>query len=392
MSLTVRRILIILVGALIIFGATRISKKMSNSKTPPERKAIPKQEKVAEIMRATNSVIPTTLEVQGSLVAFDKIDIFTEVSGTLKETAHPFKVGSFFPKGSVLIRVDDTEAKLNLLSQKSNLLNSITQLMPDLKIDYNESFQHWKNYLDQFDVEAPINAFPEPLNDQEKYFIASRNLFGQYYSIKSLEERLNKYTVYAPFSGVLTAASINPGAVVRAGQKLGELMNTGNYELAVTVPLSNLKYIKKGNSVELTSDDIEGAWSGRIKRINDQVDAGTQTVAVFISVSGQNLREGMYLQGKVAAKSIENAVQIPRSLLVNQNAVYLVRDSVLDLKVVEVVKITEESAIVKGLENGAPLLREMITGAFDGMKVKVKEETGIDSKEVSDAAPGLNKE
>lgn len=379
MSLTVRRILIVLLGALIIFGAASLSKKMANSKAPPERKAIPKQEKVAEIMRATNTTIPTTLAVQGSLVAFDKIDIFTEVSGTLKETARPFKVGSFFPKGAVLIKVDDMEAKLNLLSQKSNLLNSITQLMPDLKIDYNESYQHWKAYLDQFDVENPIEAFPEPLNDQEKYFIASRNLYGQYYSIKSQEERLSKYIVPAPFSGVITAASINSGAVVRAGQKLGELMNTGNYELEVTVPLSDLKYIKTGNVVSLNSSDIDGTWSGRIKRINDQVDANTQTVKVFISVSGKNLREGMYLEGEVAAKSIENALELPRNLLVNQNAVYLVRDSLLELKQVEVLKITEKTAVIKGIENGAPLLKEMITGAFDGMKVKVKSETEVSS-------------
>lgn len=381
MSLTVRRILIVLLGALIIFGAVSLSKRMADSKAPPERKPVPKQEKVAEILRVTNSTISTTLDVQGSLVAFDKIDIFTEVSGTLKETARPFKVGSFFPKGSVLIKVDDTEAKLNLLSQKSNLLNSITQLMPDLKIDYNQSFEHWKAYLDQFDVEKPIPSFPEPLNDQEKYFIASRNLLGQYYAIKSQEERLSKYTVYTPFGGVITAASINPGAVVRAGQKLGELMNTGNYELEVTVPLSDLKYIKTGNPVTLTSDDVEGAWSGRIKRINDQVDPGSQTVTVFISVSGKNLREGMYLQGDVAAKNIDNAIKIPRSLLVNQNAVFIVQDSVLELKTVEVVKINEDAAIIRGLENGSPLLKEMINGAFDGMKVKVAEETKRNASE-----------
>lgn len=385
MSLIVRRLLIVLAGVLILFGAVLISRKMADSKEPPKRKPVPKQEKVAEIMRVRNTSIPTTLDVQGELVAFDKIDIFTEVSGTLVETARPFKVGSFFPKGSILIRVDDTEAKLSLLSQKSNLLNSITQLMPDLKVDYPESFQHWKTYLDQFEVDQPIKPFPEPLNDQEKYFIASANLYGQYYTIKSQEERLSKYTVSAPFGGVITAASINSGAVVRAGQKLGELMNTGNYELEVTVPLSDLKYITTGNSVMLTSDDIEGSWSGRIKRINDQVDAGTQTVKVFISVSGKNLREGMYLHGDVAAASIDNAVQLPRDLLVNQNSVYIVRDSMLKLRPVQVVKITDEAAIVRGLEDGTPLLKEMITGAFDGMNVKVKGQSGETTSEV--AAP-----
>jgi membrane fusion protein (multidrug efflux system) len=56
--------------------------------------------------------------------------------------------------------------------------------MPDLKIDYPESFAQWQEYLDRFELEQPIAAFPTPINKQEKYFIASRNLYNQYYSIK----------------------------------------------------------------------------------------------------------------------------------------------------------------------------------------------------------------
>ena len=136
-------------------------------------------------------------------------------------------------------------------------------------------------------------------------------------------------------------------------------MNTGNYELQVTVPLSDLKYIKIGNPVSLTSDDLEGEWNGRVKRINNQVDAGTQTVKVFISVSGKNLREGMYLRGDIAASSIENAAKIPRQLLVDQKAVYVVRDSTLQLEPVQVVKITPDAAIVRGIPEGTQLLQEL---------------------------------
>jgi len=61
------------------------------------------------------------------------------------------------------------------------LVNAITLLMPDLKIDYPQSFQQWKAYLDKFDVEISVLPLPEPLNDQEKYFIASKNLASQCY-------------------------------------------------------------------------------------------------------------------------------------------------------------------------------------------------------------------
>lgn len=367
-----RRLTIVLAIGILV-GAFFVSKYLQVSSKPPRQAPPPTPAPQVKVMTAQNSAVSSTLDVQGALIAFDKIDLFTEVSGTLVGSDKPFKIGSYFPKGSVLIKIDETEAKLNLLAQKSTLLNSITQLMPDLKIDYTESFQQWKNYLDEFDVEKSLKPFPEALNEQEKYFIASRNLLSQYYTIQSAEERLRKFVVRAPFSGVITQTSIQPGALVRSGQKLGELMNTGNYELQVTVPLSDLAYLSKGSRVSLASRDIEGSWTGTVRRINDQVDAGTQTVKVFIAVSGKKLREGMYMLGEVNAKPIQDAISIPRDLLINQNAVYAIHNNSLELRPVEVVKVTENAAIVRGIDDGTLLLNEKLPNAFDGMQVRTSE-------------------
>ncbi len=374
MSSTKRKIGVGLLAAipfLILFAAIFNFIFLGQQRKPPKRINSGNELRTVETMLVSNNDIPSQLNAQGRLVAYDKIDLFAEVSGILKPNAKSFKIGNRFGKGATLLSIDDAEARLNLLSQKSNLQNAITQLMPDLKIDYPESFEHWKAYLDAFDLEAPIQAFPEPINEQEKFFIAARNLHSQYYSIRSAETRLSKYNIYAPFSGVITQTSINPGSLVRVGQKLGELMNTSNYELEATIRLEDLKYIKVGNTVQLKSDELEGQWTGRIKRISDQIDPGTQTVIVYIGVNGKNLREGMYLHGDIQARNIENALKIPRKLLVNQSQVYAVRDSALLLLPVEVVKIAEGEVIVRGLTDGTEILKNTISGAFEGMKVKI---------------------
>ncbi|MEL7119491.1 MAG: HlyD family efflux transporter periplasmic adaptor subunit [Bacteroidota bacterium] len=373
MNKSTRRLIISIVASiLVIFGAFGVANYFNSLKQPPPRRNVDESLKVVEIATAQYADIPSQVDIEGELVAFDKIDIFAEVSGTLINTSKPFKVGSYFPKGSVLIKVDQEEAQLSLLSQKSNLLNGITQMMPDLKIDYPESFKNWNEYLENFVLEDPIKAFPEPVNKQEKYFVASKNLLTQYYTIKSAEERLEKYTLSAPFGGVITEALINPGAVVRAGQKLGSLMNTYQFELEVTVPLSELKYIVIGTKVELISDELEGSWNGSVSRIDNQVDPGTQTVKVFIKVSGNGLREGMYMHGDFNGKNINNAIAIPRELLINQESVYILQDTVLKLHDVEVVKLTEENAIIKGVPEGTQMLNKMLPGLFDGIRVEAK--------------------
>ena len=370
MNLLFRRISILL-GILILAGAAYTARNISQKKEPPKKKENPAPPiREVAVLKVKNERIASEIEVQGSLIAFNKVDIFAEVTGTLKRTARPFKVGSYFQKGAVLLDIDKEEMLLNILSQKSNLLNAITQLMPDLKIDYPESFQQWKTYLDNFNLEKAIRPFPTALNDQEKYYIVSKNLLSQYYSVKSAENRLSKYTVYAPFSGVITQANINPGSLVRAGQKMGELMGTGSYELQATVNLQDLKFIKIGNEVKLFSDAVEGQWTGTVKRISDQIDPNTQSVIIFIGVSGKDLREGMYLRGSLNTRTIENAVSIPLALLVNQNQVYTIEGGLLKLKPVEVLKTGGTHAVIRGLTDDELILKEKVIGAYDGMQVK----------------------
>ena len=368
MNLLLRR-LSILLALVLLLGAMYVASKLKAQKKAPERVASTEILKDVLTIEVSNESVPTELEIQGRLSAFEKMDIFTEVPGKLSTSNKPIKVGNYFKKGAVLLQIDNEEAQFNLLSQKSNLMNAITQLLPDLKLDYPESLPQWKNYLDQFDVKQSLQELPMPQNEKEKYFIASKNLHGQYYAIKSAEKRLAKYTIYSPFSGVITASAVNPGATVQPGQRLGTLMNNSNYELEATINLSDLKYIKTGHTVALYSDDIEGSWNGKVVRISDQIDPSTQTVIAFVNVYGKNLREGMYLRGKIKTGNIPNAASIPLKFLIDQKAVYQVKDSILYLVPIEIEKAIGSNAIVKGIPSGTSLLNQKLVGAYEGMKV-----------------------
>lgn len=371
------RKLSIVLGALILAGAVFVlAPKLSKKEAPPKKAETPiANAREVKVMKIKNGAVSSKLGVQGSLEAYNKVDIFAEVTGSLSNSNRAVKVGNYFKKGAVLLDIDREEMKLNILAQKSSLLNGITTLMPDLKIDYPESFQQWKTYIDNFTVDQPIKAFPKPLNDQEKYFIASKNLGSQYYTIKSAEKRLQKYTVYAPFSGVITQSSIQPGSLVRAGQKMAELMGTGAYEMKATLNLEDLKFIKTGSKVNLYSDAVADTWTGTVKRISDQIDPNTQSVIAYIGVSGKGLREGMYLRGDLSAQTIKSAVQIPIDLLVNQNQVYVVNNGKLALRTIEIVNTNADHAVVKGLTDETLILQEKIIGAYEGLIVKPMELT-----------------
>lgn len=316
-----------------------------------------------------NSPVQTYVNLTGRLYPQDKIDIYAEVTGVLQGGGKPFKEGVYYRRGEILLNINSEEARQNLIAQKSGFLNTLSQVVPDLKLDYPEIFPRFKNYLLNLDMEKSLPPLPEVETAQQKLFLTGRQVYSQYYNIKQVETRLNKYQVRAPFAGVITEASINNGTLVRQGQKAGEFVNTGVYEMWAAVSLSEIGFLSVGDQVSLSPTNSSENYTGRIVRINEKVNQETQTVKVFIRVTGSGLRTGMYMDGKARARTFEGAVEVPSRALVDQNKVFIMEDSTARLQQVEVLKFSEDTAVVRGLRNGALVINESRNAAFEGSKV-----------------------
>jgi len=350
-----KKISILITVGIIVFGFL-ISTVLSNQKPELKRSSIPESKKEIKTIKIENEDMNTTISTSGRLTAFNKIEIYAEVSGVLDKNSIRFKEGNTFKKGDVLVHIDDQVYRNNLLAQKSSLLNQLTLLLPDLKIDFPQESIKWENYLANFDLNQNMNLLPKAESNQEKYYIASRNIYNLFYTVKSMEATLDKYNIRAPYEGVITESNLNPGTLVRAGQKLGEFTNTSVYELQVAMGVVDVNYLKPGMEVNLTSEDIPGNFSGQIARINSAIDQSTQTISVFIHASGPVLKEGLYMTASINVSGENNVAQIPRSGLNDKQEVYVVADSTITAKKVNVIKNTNDNVVVKGLDDGDLIL------------------------------------
>ena len=354
-----------------------VSKKIIAGKKTPDRIEVGASTRVVKTKVIQTTDIPATVTITGRLVPSRKIDLFSEVTGILLRASKPFKEGTRYQAGEILLQVDAEEFANSLRAQRSTFMNTIVQFLPDMKIDYKESAVKWEAYLMQIDPEKTLPALPEANDQQIKYFLTARNIYNQYYTIKAQEVRLTKYKITAPYSGVITQSLVDFGATVRAGQQLGQFSDPSGLELEATVSATEINFVRTGAKVTLTSGELAGEWQGTIKRISEKVDPTTQSIKVFISVLGKDLKEGLYLAGKIQAGTINGGVTLPRKLLVSEDQIYLIKDSTLALQKVNIEMIDEGEMIVTGLKNGELLLNESLQGAFEGMVVKtVKEEAG----------------
>ena len=368
-----RKLLSIALGVLLLVGAVFIAKYLIDNKKKPK----PKFDKIVKtvfVEEVLNKDIPIVITTSGNLTAKNKIDLFAEVQGVLKPSTKDFKAGTSYYNGENIIRINSDEFYANLQSQKSNFYNSITAIIPDIRLDYPNEFEKWQAYLNSFDINKTTPKLPEMNTDKEKYFISGRGINTAYYNVKNLEVKLGKYNLKAPFNGILTEALVTPGSLVRVGQKLGEFIDPSVYEIEVSVNAEFADLLKKGNTVKLHNLENTKEYRGKVIRINGKVDATSQTIKAYIQVAHKDLREGTYLEADLTARSESNAIEVSRKLLVDNKQMYIVRDSILDLIDVNPVYFSAESAVVKGVENGTLMLSKPTPGAYQGMQVKIFED------------------
>tara|TARA_R110002050_G_scaffold75052_12_gene160997 strand:- start:8591 stop:9730 length:1140 start_codon:yes stop_codon:yes gene_type:complete len=365
-----RKIALSIIGALLIIGSFFGAKYIINSKSTPK----PRPEKVVKtviVETVKNGNVPIIVPANGNLVAKRRVELYAEVQGVFKPGNKLFKPGQEYRAGEILIRIDAAEYYANVQSSKSNLYNLITSIMPDLRLDYPEVFNKWQTFLANFDIDKSVPSLPEMTSDKEKYFISGRGILTNYYTVKNLEQRLAKYTIEAPFDGVLTEALVTEGTLVRSGQKLGEFINTNDYELEVAISKTYSDLLSVGEVVELKSIDRNLTYQGKVTRINGRVDLASQTITAFIEVKDPDLKEGMYLEAHLKAKEEPNAIEIDRSLLLETEEIFVVRDSVLDLIPVKPVYFSDNSVVLKDVPDGITILSKPVMGAYSGMLVKV---------------------
>jgi len=307
--------------------------------------------------------------VSGRVVPRHQTVLFAEVQGRILPSARLFKSGTSFRQGEVLLRINAREFALNLESQKSNFLNILTGMMPDLKADYPDNYRAWLAYVQEYNSGEPLPPLPQTTSEGEKYFITSNQVYSTYYSIKAQEERLGKYVIRAPYSGLVTGTQVDIGGMVSPGQPLGTIISSEQYELEAGVSLEAASRLSVGDQILFHSNEVAGNWTGKLVRINEVVDPSTQNVPVFFQIDGPQLRSGMYLEGAFAMSRYDSVFVIPQGVLARDESVLILENNVIVQRAVTPLAYLRDSVVVRGLDQNDQLILNQFSIPVEGKKV-----------------------
>ncbi len=318
--------------------------------------------------------IPTTIYTHGRLRSRQPVVLTSEVTGKLEEGRVPFLPGQTFRKGELLFKIDDRQIVLDINSAKSDFLNALASVLPEIKIDFPEEYEKYQDYFNNCTFDCPLESFPETNNARVKLFLSRFNVYKLYYTVRNLEILRQKHFFYAPFDGAITQTEIRVGSNARAGARLGEIINLEQMEVQAPVQVRDINWIDRNQPVRLMSQELSKRFQGTIRRMGSNIDQQTQTISVFISVDNigkSSLYDGIFLDAEVAGRTVPSAVVIPQSAVYQDSYVYVIKNGKLEQRNVQVAHKERQSVIInQGLAENDTVAVEVLNGIAGGMKAR----------------------
>lgn len=375
-SLFVRRLIVsTVITAAIVGVAYGLMGVLSNREVPVRQMSFRESKKQVSAVPISYESREISLSGLGKVVSESAIDLVSEVQGEILRGAFPLKRGQDFSRGQLLFRINDKEARLTYYAQKSNFMTAIAAVLPDLRVDFPDAFTKWQAYFESMNVESPLADLPEMSSPKEKVFFTTRDILNQYYSLKSSEERLDKYRVRAPFSGSFVEVLQEESAVVNPGSRIARIARSNRLELEVPFKTEDLSFIKRGMAVDVRSEDGTIKWPGKVARVGSTLDPSTQTINLYISFNPGNaqLFEGQLLRAEVPGSRVKNVMEIPRHAVFNRNQVYLVQDNNrLELATIAIENIGEDNLLFTGIPAGRMIVTQNLLNAYENMPVSIE--------------------
>ena len=278
-------LLIIMSGALGYKKFLQIQEQIAQgSQAPPPISVTVAQAEKAQWERRIKAI--------GTLVAFQGVDVTTEVSGVI--TSINFESGGEVKQGSLLVELDNRTETANLESARAK---------------FNADNSQYKRLL--------------KLKDQS--FVTSNDIDTQASLVDIAEAQISvarvalaKKQIYAPFTGKLGIRQIDLGEYVAPGDTIVTLLSLDRLYLDFTLPESNFKDLIIDQLIEFHVHAYPAqAFSAKVETWNPQLDANTRNITIRAVVDNRErlLAPGMFADMRIRSRRQMEVVTIPETAI-----------------------------------------------------------------------------
>lgn len=260
----------------------------------------------SEITEVAPTTLSQTVKVTGTLVPARQSEVASQASGRVLTVA--VRPGDSVEAGDTLAEIDRANLQLQLDQQRATADATRAQL--------NSSQQQLDRTVE---LERQGLATPSALEQARSATTAlAANLLALETAVQTAELALSDATVTAPFDGVVSSRTVEPGQTISAGSPLFTIVNLDEMEFQASASVNSSALVAPDQAVVVTVTGIEGrTFVGDVTRVNPVAVSGTRTVPIYIALDNADalLRGGMFATGLITVAQQADAIALPATAL-----------------------------------------------------------------------------
>ncbi len=307
-----------------------------------------------DIIIAANEEFPSSIEVNGSVLSEEMVELHPEVSGRITYLNMPD--GATVKAGTMLAKINDADLQAQLQQQKVqfDLAQKTEQRMKKLLA---------VNGIDQATYDAALSQM---------------NLVDA--NIKVINAQIDKTVIKAAFSGRLGLRLVSEGAYVTPSTIIGTLQQTDKIKIDFSVPESYENLIGIGKTISVQTAGSKESLTAIISAMEPQINTATRNIKVRAKLESGSLIPGAFV--KVMLDNKVTGIVVPTNVIIPDafsNQVVLIKKGKVVFKNVETgIRTANIVEITKGIEVGDSVIVSGVLFVRPNSKIKIKAVKTID--------------
>ena len=304
------------------------------------------------------------IELQGSVDTKKNITLMAEMQGILTNVY--VTEGQKVRKGQRLARIDD---------------GGLAQQIEQMKV---------QEQLAKTTYERQKRLWDQNIGSEIQFLQAKANYEAQQSSISSMQQRLAKSVITAPFAGTIDEVITEQGSTVSPGMtQLFRIVNLDDMYIEVEVPETYIASVKKGTDVKVEFPVLGESVESEVRQSSSYINPANRSFKIEIPVENkdQNIKPNLTARIKINDYTNESALLLPLAVISeNQNGEQYVMvaenlkegddgfsTAVAKRRIIQTGKTSNNMVeITEGLEKGEMIIVEGARSVKPDQEIRIK--------------------
>lgn len=354
---------------------------------------------------AQERLLPTTLDVTGTLMADAQTDIASEIEQRVVEIA--IERGQYVTSGQIVARLDDQDAQNQLreaeaaeaqIRERLGLVNGSafdalkTPEVQQARATMERAEADYKRFVQLLDEGAVSRAEhdlrrADYLAAKAQYETAVNQMRQLYQSLLAQKVRVamgkkavEDTAIRAPFSGIIAEKAVNVGRFTKKGDRVATIVRIDPLRIELAIPEGAVAAVRKGQRVSFAVQSYpDRTFEGTIAYVGPAVRAESRALVVEAIVPNPKalLQPGLFATAHIQLPAVQPSVVVPAAAVRNEGGVFTLVVAKNDRAQVRIVQVGRETGgsveILRGIQTGERVVVRPADGLADDAPLTVHE-------------------